>query len=98
MRGVVVSSVHRRTIVSLARYFACRNHFSQPPKLRLFNLLPFTLLFFAVMAFLNEQAALSQTSRASQRPSSAHLQGSQQKYNEGALMILGGYPSTTYFD
>ena len=42
--------------------------------------------------------ARAQASRASRRAVLAQQQAPERKYNEGRLMILGGYPGTTYFN
>jgi uncharacterized protein len=50
-------------------------------------------LLFPLITWLAGQAALAQTSNTSQRP----LLVQKKQHNESALMILGGYPGTSYF-
>jgi TRAP-type uncharacterized transport system substrate-binding protein len=80
-------SIRRRATVLLERYGA-RLRRRRPPEFRLVVL---TVLLFPLMGWLAGQAVLAQTSSA--------LRASlpqQKKHNESALMILGGYPGTTY--
>jgi uncharacterized protein len=72
-------------------------------RLRLVPLVVIVIPLLPLVAFPKGQAALAQTShtqayRASERAALIQQQALQKKYNEGTLMILGGYPGTTYFN
>jgi TRAP-type uncharacterized transport system substrate-binding protein len=57
-----------------------------------------TVLLFPLMAWPAGQAAFAQTAKAPQRTGLSPQQALQKKQNENALMILGGYPGTSYFE
>jgi TRAP-type uncharacterized transport system substrate-binding protein len=62
-------------------------------------LLEFRSFFFVVLTIiLFPLIAFAQTPAAPQRAILAQQQALQKKHNEGRLMILGGYPGTTYFN
>jgi TRAP-type uncharacterized transport system substrate-binding protein len=54
------------------------------------------LLFFLI-AWPAGQAALGQTAKPTQRAALSPQQALQKKHNDDALIILGGYPGTSYF-
>ena len=99
----MLSSIHGGTVLLSAQYFAARAYSLRPRKLRLIPFVVIATLLFPLIAFPKGQAALAQASRAqanraSQPAALAQQQALQKKHNEGALMILGGYPGTTYFN
>jgi TRAP-type uncharacterized transport system substrate-binding protein len=87
-----LSSRTRATV--LPRRCAARP-FRPPPQ----GLRPVALavLLLPLIAWLAGQVALAETSSAAQRSAISLQQVLQKKHNDNALMILGGYPGTTYF-
>jgi uncharacterized protein len=95
----MLSSIHGGTVLLSAQYFAARAYSLRPRKLRLIPFVVIATLLFPLIAFPKGQAALAQASRAqANRASQPAALTLQKKHNEGALMILGGYPGTTYFN
>jgi TRAP-type uncharacterized transport system substrate-binding protein len=54
-------------------------------------------LLFSLVAWPAAPAAFAQTAKATQRSSLSSQQAQQKKYNDDTLMVLGGYPGTSYF-
>ena len=84
------SSILGLTIAASARYHTARAYYSILLKLKL-AVFVITILLLPLIGSQKGQTVLAQTSAASQR---ALLN----KHNEARLMILGGYPGTTYFN
>jgi TRAP-type uncharacterized transport system substrate-binding protein len=73
------------------RYSVARAYSLRPLEFRPFFFVVLTIILFPLIAF-------AQTPAAPQRTILAQQQALQKKHNEGRLMILGGYPGTTYFN
>jgi TRAP-type uncharacterized transport system substrate-binding protein len=54
-------------------------------------------LLFSLVAWPAGPAAFAQTAKATQRSSPSPQQALQKKHNDNTLMVLGGYPGTSYF-
>lgn len=92
------SSTHRRLSLFRVQYFRGRAYCSRQGKCKLVVFIILAILLVPLIAFLKGQAALAQPTTASQRASLTQQKALQKKYNDGRLMILGGYPGTTYFN
>jgi uncharacterized protein len=87
----MLSSIQRPAISLSARYSVSRAYSSGLLELRPVFFVVLTIILFPLIAF-------AQTPPASQRAVLGQQQKLQKKHNEGTLMILGGYPGTTYFN
>jgi hypothetical protein len=89
--ALMLSSIQRPAILLSIRYSVARAYSSRPPEFRPFFFVVLAIILFPLIAF-------AQTPAAPQRSVLAQQQALQKKHNEGRLMILGGYPGTTYFN
>jgi uncharacterized protein len=87
----MLSSIQRPAIVLSMRYSVARAYFLRPLEFRPFFFVVLTIILFPLIAFAHTPAAPQRSILAQQR-------ALQKKHNEGRLMILGGYPGTTYFN
>jgi uncharacterized protein len=85
------SAIHGRAIVRLRSVI----RLCTSPELKFVIL---AILILSPITCLNVEAALARTSIKLQRSLLAQQQAQQRKFNEGSLMILGGFPGTTYFE
>ena len=88
----------RKAIPLLTRCSTGRGYFLRPQKFGPVHFIIISMLALPLAALLNVQAALAQQSHAAQRPAPSQQLMLQKKYNDAALIILGGYPGTTYFN
>jgi TRAP-type uncharacterized transport system substrate-binding protein len=70
-------------------------HYRPPP--RRLRWLTLAVLLFALIASLAGHSVLAQASKVPARNPSARQEAPQKARNENTLMILGGYPGTSYF-
>jgi TRAP-type uncharacterized transport system substrate-binding protein len=93
----VSSPIYRRKILPSARYTAARAYSSRP---RPAVFVTAVILLLPLIAFLQGQAALAQTYRASQRSVWAQQQAPQQQLPQdgGTLLVPGGYAGTGFVE
>jgi TRAP-type uncharacterized transport system substrate-binding protein len=85
------SSIQQPAISLSARCSVSRAYSSRLLELRPIFFVVLTIVLFPLIAF-------AQTPAASRYTVLTQQQALQKKHNEGRLMILGGYPGTTYFN
>jgi uncharacterized protein len=86
----------RKAIRPVPRASAGQSCFLRLQKFGLVHLLIISMLSLPLAALLKVQATLAQPSRAWKRSVLSHHLMLQKQYNDAALIILGGYPGTTY--
>ncbi len=98
MLSSIPAHAARKAIPFLPRRSAGRGYFLRLHKFGLIHFIIISLLSLPLAALLTVQAALAQPSHAGQRSAPSPQLILQKKYNDAALIILGGYPGTTYFN
>ena len=88
----------RKAIPLLPGCSTGRGYFLRPQKFGLVHFIVISMLALPLAALLEVQATFAQPSHAGQRAAPSQQLILQKKYNDAALIILGGNPGTTYFN